>query len=94
MPLKESELLQFEDDKEQSELLHFESNNRNLHRLLAHGDEKILRCLTQKKEHGTPLTIVTRALRNSHNFCGMIKLSSALANGRHKHITERDGVIL
>lgn len=32
-----------------SELLQFEGNNYNLHRLLAHGDEKILRCFTQQK---------------------------------------------
>lgn len=38
MPLKQSELLQFEGNKEKYELLQFEGNH-TLHRL-AHGDEK------------------------------------------------------
>lgn len=47
MPLKQSELLQFEGNKEKYELLQFEGNH-TLHRL-AHGDEKILICFTQQK---------------------------------------------
>lgn len=48
MPLKQSELFQFEGNKEKYKLLQFEGNH-TLHRLLAHGDEKILRCFTQHK---------------------------------------------